>query len=90
MKTVTTNWRTDEGTYANARAWAASLGMSVNEYISYVMQTVQRSEFLGLKPRIAKKRTQKDPYEPLWKLLKKPYERKPMGASEEDKIIYDI
>lgn len=88
MNKVVTNWRTDTDTYLRAKSLATSLGMSVNEYISYMVDVVGRSEFLGVKPKLSKKSARKDPYAPMWELLEKPYKRKPMGLSDEDKVIY--
>lgn len=87
-KMVVTNWRTDVDTYSRAKSWAAGLGMSVNEYINYVVDVVGRSEFLGVKPRLGKKVVKRDPYAPMWELLRKPYRRVPMSLSDEDKAIY--
>ena len=92
---VTTNWRADPVLYTETRARAAEMGMSVNAYVNYVMESFHRSSSFGMKPRVAsqkKSSPERTGYEAMWKILSeaKKIKNKPKGASKEDKIIYGL
>lgn len=84
---VVTNLRIDRDDYLQVKTWAAELGMSINEYVKYLIQSLSQRRALT-KNWQAKPRRKYS----LWDLgkLAQGLKIKPMGASEEDKIIYGI
>lgn len=94
QKIIVTNLRIPEPMWMQIKATAAGFGMSFNEYIQYLVNDSTRKTFFGYKEGKAfpkKRRTlKKSGYDLLLELARMPYERKPMGASEDDKIIYGI
>ena len=73
------------------KSMAAEAGMSVNEYINQVLMTEGTRKMLGdVKTRYKRRKTKsrEDFFQKILDLAKMPNE--PMGASEDDKIIYDI
>lgn len=86
-KKIVTNLRMDEADYLRAKARAADLGMSLNQYFIYLANVVAPKNLISKsqKPR-------KSMYQALIELAKEIHDtpRKPMGVSEEDKAIYDI
>lgn len=89
-KMVVTNLRINEHDWNQIRAVAAEMGLSANKYVERLIKesTIQRE--LGLPKQIkAIKKKEKNFLLELHKLAKK-VEHKPMGASEEDKIIYGL
>ena len=90
-KIIVTNLRIPENLWLQVKTNAYSLGLSANEYIKELIHESTRKEFFAYKEKKTTHRSKKVRlYEPLWRLLEKPYKRKPMGASEDDKIIYGI
>lgn len=85
-----TNLRMPEENWIKVKTSAANLGISANEYIITLIDDSMRRQFFAYteKPSTSRKKTRF--YEPLWRIIEKPSKRKPMGASKEDKIIYDI
>ncbi len=67
---------------------AASHGISVNEYLKLIVRIQTAREVTGVK----KKFPRKDPYKALDEFIEfaRNHKEKGMGASEDDKIIYDI
>jgi hypothetical protein len=80
-KMVVTNLRMEENDYLQAKAIAAEMGMSLNEYFNYLSQISSRSAVFGKKT---------NPYQKLLDLANTKFEGKGMGASEEDEIIYGV
>ena len=78
--------------WAQAKSTAASMGMSFNEYIQYLVDDSTRKTFFGYKekPLKTKRKPKKSFYQAMWELANKKYVPKPMGANEDDKIIYGI
>lgn len=85
-KTVVSNIRLPEDEWLEAKSAAASLGLSFNQYIRQSLRTETVKSITGIK-KVTSKATG---YEALDKLIKTKFKRRPMGASENDKIIYDI
>ncbi len=90
MQTIVTNLRIPEDDWMRVKAAAANLGISANEYIKSLVDDSMRREFFAYteKPSTPRKKTRF--YESLWRVIEKPYKRKPMEASEEDKAIYGV
>lgn len=80
-KKVVTNLRIDREDLLQIKAMAAELGMSVNEYVNYLVKDLSaKRELLGEKF-----------VSPIWKLseISRRVKVKPLGkSSSEDKIIY--
>ena len=87
---VVTNLRMPADDWMRVKAAAANAGMSANKYIQYMFDEATKRDFFGITdlPTLPRKKTRF--YESLWQIIEKPAKRKPMDASEEDKIIYDI
>ncbi|MEK7154650.1 MAG: hypothetical protein AAB697_00815 [Patescibacteria group bacterium] len=83
-KMIVTNLRIPETDYLRVKERALDLEMSVNEYLNYLVKEVAPKNVMFM--RVRKKKSM---YQALMNLAKASYKRKPMGASEEDKIIYD-
>lgn len=84
-KKIVTNLRIDENDWLQIKAIAAELGMSINEYINYTVKKTSVKNELALD----KENLEGKQYS-IWNLsnlAKLP--GKPMGMSEEDKIIYE-
>lgn len=78
---VVTNLRIDETDWFQIKAEAGELGMSVNQYINYLLRDLSLKRMLNPKKEAA----------PIWKLgdLAKKVQSHPMGPlSDEDEIIY--
>lgn len=88
-KKIVTNLRIDENDWLQVKTIAAELGMSVNEYINYLLQNTTSKAQFGY-PKKSKKRSGKSIYDLLPSLLKKQYRRKTFELSEDDKIIYGV
>lgn len=85
-KVIVSNVRLPEDEWLQLKAAAASMGKSVNEYIRYLSRTETIKNITGIKKIDSKARG----YEALEKFINRKIKGKPMGASEEDKIIYDV
>ncbi len=79
---VVTNLRIDKEKWLQIRSQASEMGMSVNEYINYLITD------LSIKRELI------DDFDkaPIWQLpeIHKKVKLAPMGLSKEDEIIYDI
>lgn len=88
-KKIVTNLRIDENDWLQVKTVAAEFGMSINEYINYLLQnTLSKAQF-GY-PKKSKIRKRKSIYDLLPALLKGRRKDKGLGLSEDDKIIYGI
>ena len=91
QKMVVTNLRIPQENWLQVKAEAAQYGISVNDYIQRLIDEKSRKTFFAYKEKGVKRQAKKRRlYQPLWDIIDKPYNRKPMGASEDDKIIYGI
>lgn len=82
-KKIVTNLRIDENDWLQLKSDAGELGMSVNEYINFLLKDSSIRRRLNPKKEEA----------PFWKLgeLSKKFKSEPAGElSEDDKIIYGI
>lgn len=86
MKTVTTNFRTGDENYLLLRRFAADEGMSVNEYLNYLVNEEIRRKPLGAKRREKKKSF----YDALLEFAQEPVRAEPMGLSSLDEEIYSV
>lgn len=81
-KKIVTNLRIDREKWLQIRSQASEMGMSINEYINYLITD------------LSMKRELIDDFDkaPIWQLpeLHKKVKLAPMGLSEEDEIIYGI
>ncbi|MBU0569323.1 hypothetical protein KKB40_00900 [Patescibacteria group bacterium] len=85
QKIVVTNLRIPEDEWLQVKVMAAELGISANEYVSRMIK------ISSVKRQLVQESKSKDsPYFPLCELINKPYKRKPMSMSKEDKAIYDL
>jgi hypothetical protein len=83
-KMVVTNLRILEEDYSMVRIRAGELGMSLNEYFNWLAQ--QDNSMIDK----SNKKNQVSVYEAFADLGKRKIKDKPMGANEDDKIIYGI
>lgn len=85
---VVSNIRFPEDEWIQLKSAAFSMGMSVNKYMRYLFYADTVRSITGVKKNKARPRG----YEALEELiaLASKSKCKPMGASEEDKIIYGI
>lgn len=90
MKTIVTNLRIPEDDWMRVKAAATSSGISVNTYMKQLIDAATIQHMIP--DRRTGKKSKQSHYQPLWDAIKKIAQmpNKPMGASEEDKIIYDI
>lgn len=83
-KMITTNLRIPKHEWLQIRAIAAEKGLSANEYIRRLIKKRSVREMIAI---------EEEEYEnaPIWDLpyVMKGADRKPMGASEDDQLIYD-
>ena len=77
---VVTNLRIDKEKWLQVKSQASEMGMSVNEYINYLITD------LSIKRELI------DDFDkaPIWQLpeIHKKIKSKPMGLSEDDEVIY--
>jgi hypothetical protein len=83
-KMVVTNLRIAADDYAIAKARAGEMEMSLNEYFNWLAQQD------NIKLDKPKKKKLVSVYEAFADLGKKKIKYEPMGANEDDKIIYGI
>lgn len=88
-KIIVSNIRFPEDEWIELKAAAYSMGMSANEYIRYLNQVDSARSMTGVKKRRARKLKGYDALRGLIGIASRA-RGKPMGASEEDKIIYGI
>lgn len=86
---VVTNLRMEKNAWRQVKSVAGELGVSVNEYLnSLVWQKIGEQELDGQKNATSRKKSGEEKFWEIYKIAQLP--NKPMGASEEDKIIYGI
>lgn len=84
-KKIVTNLRIDEMDWLRIKAMAAETGLSANEYILRLIKTISTKIELALDQKEIKQEYS------IWNLSKlAKIKDKPMGASEDDKIIYGL
>lgn len=88
QKIVVSNVRFPYEDWMIVKSMASDMNMSINEYIRYTCRIDSIKKITGLKKIKAKKRGS-DPFKDLLNFVKT-HKGKPMGANEDDKIIYDI
>lgn len=87
QKMIVSNIRVLETYWLQVKSNAAERGMSVNEYINALIWQDIGEQQLGI--RVDKKRRSEKQFWDIPKIMtRKKYQ--PMGASEDDKIIYGI
>lgn len=86
-KIVVTNLRIPIQDWLLVKSMAGELGISVNEYLNMLIQESSGKKQLGI--RVDKRRRSEKQFWDIPNIMKGKY-YKPMGASEEDKIIYGI
>lgn len=82
-KKIVTNLRIDQNDWLQIKAEAGELGMSVNEYVNYLLRDLSARRNLNPKKESAL----------FWRLgqLSKKFEPQPLGElSDDDKIIYGL
>lgn len=85
---VTTNLRLPYVDWIQVRALAAEEGMSVNEYVNYMINVVSKARGLAVGPeRIPLKPVKRDPIWG-WPDLAAKLKMRPMGLSADDELIY--
>jgi hypothetical protein len=89
-KIVTTNLRIPEESWLEVKSLAARMGMSSNEYVKRAVTLAVNSDQIATEEKLERKR--KIPFAALLQLAEKVAKmpNKPMGASEEDQVIYGI
>lgn len=86
-KIIVTNLRIKEEVWLQIKAYASELGISANEYLNLLAKReVSKASFK--KTTIKRNARKQNIFDALLAISKKP--NKPMGASQEDKIIYGI
>lgn len=85
-KRVVSNIRFPEDEWIQLKSAAYSMGISVNEYIRFLFHTESIKSMTGVKTSKFKK----SGYEAMGAFINRQRKGKPMGASEDDKIIYGI
>lgn|GEM_PF-1029844 len=88
QKIVVSNVRFPYEDWMIVKSGAAHMGMSINEYFQYLSRYEVIRSITG-----APKKISKNKYSGLDALLKfahRKHKGKPMGANEDDKIIYDV
>lgn len=78
---VITNLRVDRDSWIQIKVMAAELGMSVNEYINYLIRDLSARRLLKVDFRRERL--------PIWRLGKIATKSRGKDLSSEDKIIYD-
>lgn len=86
---IVTNLRIDENDWLQVKTVAAELGMSINEYINYLLQNTLSKVQFGY-PKKSKVKKRKSIYDLLPALLKEKHKDKGLGLSDDDKIIYGL
>lgn len=91
-KIIVTNLRIPENVWLQAKSFASELGMSMNEYLNWILhKDMTRAHFGKNKSTIKAKnkvKSKKSIYDAFLELAATKFTYKPMGRSNEDKIIY--
>lgn len=84
---VISNIRMPEADWLQVKAAAGDLGMSINQYLNFVVEKCTFTRSLSKKPQKIKLK-----HASLWDLpmLVKNIKNKPMGLSKEDEEIYSV
>lgn len=84
---IVTNLRIDKTDWLQIKSEAGELGMSINEYINSIIKKAAARMELALEKQTP---IEKNHYS-IWNLSKlAKMKNKPMGLSEDDKIIYGL
>jgi len=85
---VVSNIRFPQNDWIMLKTVAAGHDMSVNEYLQYIVRIQTVKDMTGIK----RNKPKKNPYKAMDDFIEftRTHKNKPMGASEEDKIIYGI
>lgn len=87
---IVTNLRVDKNDWLQIKTMAAEMGMSVNEYVNYLIKDFSLRRELFTDKKITKKKARK--LAPIWKLgeIAKKVKPSPLGElSSDDKLIYE-
>ena len=87
QRMVISNIRMPETDWLQIKAAAADLGMSINQYLNFVVEKCALARSLAKKPQEIKLK-----HDVVWDLpiLARNIKNKPMGLSKEDQEIYGI
>lgn len=87
---VVTNLRLPAEDLLTIKSAAGEAGMSVNEYITVFMRQTLKAHMLGYPMAKIKETMKRRKRDPIWEWpnLHKKIKFKPMGSSEDDKLIY--
>ena len=87
QRIVVTNLRIPESQWEQVKIASSMIGVSTNEYVKHALDTSITRDIVGTPQKIRIKRKRRT----IWDLVKlAKIKDVPMGASEEDKIIYGI
>jgi hypothetical protein len=89
QKIVVSNVRFPYEDWLIVKSGAANMGMSINEYFQYLSNREVIRQITGTKKAIPHTSRAKA-FEALLKFANRKVKGKPMGANEDDKIIYGI
>lgn len=87
---IVTNLRVDENDWLQIKTMAAEMGMSVNEYVNYLIKDLSLKREFFTDKKNAKRKVKK--LAPIWKLgeITKKVKSSPLGElSSDDKLIYE-
>lgn len=87
---IVTNLRVEKNLWLQIKQLASEVGMSANEYMNLITQQAVSKASLTIPAKTHIKRKRKNIYDALLSLSNKKYKRKPLGLSENDKIIYGL
>ena len=89
QKIVVSNVRFPYADWMMVKSGAASMDMSINEYFQYLSNRETIRQITGTKQPLPHSSREKA-YEAMLKFANRKIKGKPMGANEDDKIIYGI
>ena len=89
QKIVVSNVRFPYQEWIMVKSAAADIGMSINEYFQYLSNQETIRNITGTK-KLIPHTTREKAFEALLKFANRKVKGKPMGANEDDKIIYGI
>ncbi|HCM82628.1 MAG: hypothetical protein UV63_C0033G0028 [Microgenomates group bacterium GW2011_GWC1_43_11] len=85
---VTTNLRIPQSAYFQVKALAGELGMSVNEYMTFLIKYTTRTRMAAKDGSLSVEKKRQELWEAMERISQ--IQNKPMGWSEEDEAIYSI
>ena len=88
QKIVVSNVRFPYADWMIVKSGAAHMGMSINEYFQYLSRYEVIRSITGTAKKISKNKS--SGLDALLKFAHRKHKGKPMGANEDDKIIYDV